>query len=183
MMSLRILLCAVTGAVMHLSLTGTARADAASYIRTLFDATIAAPGGAAGCQLFTPLAQFSAGQHWQGFGAAERTEFDAAFCTLALDALARLRDRYPDLTLAILDSREGPRDMAWVRSRATADGAEMPVDWLVGNRHGAPYLADLKVMGVSLAIMLRSLAAGAPGETPAAVVQPWRQVLDRALPE
>jgi hypothetical protein len=183
MMRLRILLCAIVGAVVHLSLTVSARADAASYIRTLFDATIATPDGTAGCQIFTPLAQFSAGQHWPGFDAAERGEFDAAFCTLALDALARLRDRYPDLSLTILDSHKGPSDMDWVRSKATADGADMPVDWLVGRRQGAPYLADLKVMGVSLAIMLRSLAAGAPGESPAAVVHPWQQVLNRALPE
>jgi ABC-type transporter MlaC component len=166
-----------------LLLPAPAQADAASYIRTLFDATIAASRPAVDCHRFSPLARFAAGVHWRSFSADERQTFDGAFCDLAHEALARLRARYPDLALRVIDSHPGPRDMAWVRSNARAGGADWPVDWLVGNPGDDAYLADLKVMGVSLAIMLRGLAAGIEDPHPAALVKSWRQVLDRALPE
>lgn len=160
-----------------------AGADAASYIRTLFDATIAAPGTEIDCQGFSPLARFAAGSRWRDYDTGERVAFDAHFCELARDTLARLKARYPDLALRVIESHAGPRDMTWVRSLATAGGADWPVDWLVGNPGERAYLADLKVMGVSLGIMLRSMAGSVEGRSPAAIIKPWRQALDRALPK
>lgn len=165
-----------------------ARADAASYIRDLFDATISAADSADACRHFTPLGRFAAGQHWRRFDADARLEFADGFCHLAADALARLRRIYPDLALSVIDTHtqpsrnDGPK-MAWVRSSVRAGSKDWPVDWQVADPSGAAYLADMKVLGVSLAIMLRGLAAGVPNDAPADILRPWRRALDLALPD
>jgi len=181
----------VSLAAAFLAGTAPAAADAASYIRTLFDATVSAPDDESvsepNCGHFSPLAKFAAGQHWRSFGETERAAFDTAFCDLAKEALTRLRQRYPDLSLAIMDTHgvpghDGKSGMAWVRSLVVAGDREWPVDWQVAAPDDAPYLADLKVMGVSLAIMLRGLAESREPSSASEVVKPWRQVLDLALP-
>jgi hypothetical protein len=162
-------------------------ADAASYIRTLFDATVTAPPAQstadADCQRYAALARFAAGRHWRQYDASDRASFGRSFCTLAHEALRRLKQLYPDLSLTLLESHPGPRDMTWVRSKTRAGGKDWPVDWLVGDPEGTPYLADIRILGVSLAIMLRGLAAGIPESEPAEIIKPWRQALDLALPE
>ncbi|WP_374374639.1 ABC transporter substrate-binding protein [Dongia sp.] len=179
----RSLAAAIAAATLLAGSVTPAWADAASYIRTFFDATIAAPEPDTDCRRFAPLARFAAGQHWRQYDATDRTSFDTGFCGLVHDALGRLKHRYPDLALNVLDSHAGPRGMAWVRSKARAGGEDWPVDWLVGDPDGSPYLADLKIMGVSLAIMLRSLAVTVPNSQPATVIKPWRHALDLALPQ
>lgn len=158
-----------------------ASADAASYIRTLFDATTRT--GSADCVTFLPVAHFAAGQHWPLFDAAERAAFDKEFCDLALDALSRLRQRYPDLSIAITGTSDGPNETLWVRSQALAGGQEWAVNWLVDESGHPPRIADLKVMGISLAIFLRSLAANAEAGAPEAVLAPWRRALNLGFPE
>jgi hypothetical protein len=165
-----------------------APADAASYIRALFDATISAPESTTACSHFMPLGRFAAGQHWRGFDAGARAEFADGFCDLAADALARLRRLYPDLAVSIIDthvqpSRNNGPKMAWVRSSVRAGGKDWPVDWQVADPTGAAYLADMKVLGVSLAIMLRGLAARVPAAAPTDILRPWRRALDLALPD
>lgn len=182
-MILRSLIILILSGATLLAAPSPAWADAASYIRTLFDATIAAPGAGADCRRFTSLAHFAAGQHWRRYDSRERQAFDAAFCDLVRDALARLKRKYPELTLRVIDARNGPNQMEWVRSEARAGGSDWPVDWLVGGPVDDRHLADLKVMGVSLAIMLRGMAANVPDSTPESVVRPWRRALDLALPE
>lgn len=178
----RLLASAICATLILAASVAPAWADAASYIRTLFDATVTAPEPEADCRRFAPLARFAAGQHWRQYDASDRAAFDAGFCSLVQDALGRLKLRYPDLALNVLDSHAGPNGMAWVRSKARAGGTDWPVDWLVGDPVESPYLADLKIMGVSLAIMLRSLAAGVPDSAPMAVIKPWRHALNLALP-
>lgn len=160
---------------------GRASADAASYIRTLFDAT--ARTGTADCATFLPVAHFAAGQHLPLFGAAERAAFDNGFCDLAQDALSRLRQRYPDLAIAVTGTSAGPEETLWVRSQAVAGGQEWGVNWLVDEAGNPPRIADLKVMGISLAIFLRSLSARAEPGNPEAVLAPWRRALNLAFPE
>ncbi|TDQ77537.1 ABC-type transporter MlaC component [Dongia mobilis] len=180
-LSLVLFLSPLSGAV-------AARADAASYIRHLFDATISAPDGAEACSYFTPLGRFAAGQHWRGFDAGARAAFAGGFCELAAVALTRLRRLYPDLALSVIDTHvqpsrnDGPR-MAWVRSSVRAGGKDWPVDWQVADPSGAAHLADMKVLGVSLAIMLRGLAARVPANAPADILRPWQRALDLALPD
>ncbi len=64
-----------------------------------------------------------------------------------------------------------------------------PVDWLVTGTPDQPRLADLRILGVSLGIFLRSVAtlqgapSGAGGRSAAAILEPWRQALERALPQ
>ncbi|MBL8709301.1 MAG: ABC transporter substrate-binding protein [Rhodospirillaceae bacterium] len=158
------------------------RIDAASYIRTLFDATIASGDLEAGCTRFTPMARIAAGRHWRGFDAAARQAFDAEFCHLTRDALTRLGQRFPTLTLRVTHTRPGPGEMVWVHSVAVTETATWPVRWLVGDPREAPHLVDLQVLGVSLAIFLRGLAANVPDSEPLAVLAPWRRVLDLAIP-
>lgn len=172
---------AALAALCLVSAAGRASADAASYIRTLFDAT--ARTGTADCATFLPVAHFAAGQHWLQFDAAERADFDRGFCILVREALSRLRQRYPDLSLTVASSHDGPNQTLWVRSQALAGGQEWPVTWLVDETGGAPQIADLKVMGISIAIFLRSLAASAETGVPDAVLAPWRRALNLVFPE
>lgn len=158
------------------------RADAASYIRTLFDATIASGDPQAGCARFMPMARIAAGRHWRAFDTAARQSFDAEFCHLTGDALTRLSQRFPNLTLRVTHTRPGPGEMVWVHSVAVTETSTWPVRWLVGDPQEAPHLVDLQVLGVSLAIFLRGLAANVPDSEPVAVLAPWRQVLDLAIP-
>lgn len=177
----RFLIGAAIAAALLSVTAGRASADAASYIRTLFDATIG--GSDPACGSFLPLAHVAAGQHRRHFDAAEGDAFDRGFCRLAVDALNRLRQRYPDLTLTLTGSLPGPMGTFWVRSRVNAGGENWPVDWLVAGDSAAPHVADLKVMGISMAIFLRSLAANVTESQAEAVLAPWRRALKLAFPD
>lgn len=170
-------------AALLLSGAASVRADAASYIRTLFDATAPAGGTPAlACSDVAPLARFAAGRHWQGLAVDIREAVKADFCTLARESLARLHGRYPDLALRIVETRPTGSGGAWVRTEVTAGGTDWPVHWHIAETGGRPYLADIKVLGVSLAIMLRGLAPDGPLSSANTLIAPWRAALNRALP-
>lgn len=169
--------------------------EAARYIRTLFDATLQgdrqgpSDGLANHCPDIEAVGRFAADQLWQLLSNAERQNFNQAFCHLAGTAVSRLRDMFPGLQLAIVESRPAPQDMVsvhgWVMTR---DGRQWPVDWLVAGPSDQPHLADLRILDVSLGIFLRSLAilewpGNAPKSlTPGQILRPWGDALDRALP-
>ena len=163
---------------------------AASYIRALFDATLPAQGGLGGnCDEVAAFGRFAAGHLWRALPESERHKFARDFCLLAGDAAARLHRKFPGLKLTVQESHDATQDMVGVHSLvAMQGGPSWPVDWLVCGRSGQPRLADLRVVGISIGIFLRSAAAlGWPQGTPdsltsAAILAPWRRALDRALP-
>ncbi len=162
-------------------------AVAASYIRTLFDATLPAQGGLRGnCGEIAAFGRFAAGHLWRALSNNERQNFAGEFCLLAGDAVSRLHGAFPGLILTVREAHDVAQDMVTVHSMVTTQGGQSwPVDWLVS---GQSRLADLRVVGISIGIFLRSTAAlewpqGPPDSlTSAAILAPWRQALDRALP-
>jgi hypothetical protein len=163
---------------------------AASYIRTLFDATLPAQGGLGdNCDEVTAFGRFAAGHLWRALPDIERLKFAGDFCQLAGDAVARLHRRFPGLSLTLLEARAAAQDMVTVNSQVKAHGVPpWTVNWLVADQSGQPLLADLRVIGISIGIFLRSTAAletpqGLQGSlTSDAILAPWRRALDRALP-
>ncbi len=104
--------------------------------------------------------------------------------------MARVHAAFPDLTLVMRESLAAPQGMAMVHSLLNRPQMEpWPVDWLVTGTPDQPRLADLRILGVSLGIFLRSVAtlqgapSGAGGRSAAAILEPWRQALERALPQ
>ncbi|WP_374381847.1 ABC transporter substrate-binding protein [Dongia sp.] len=163
------------------------QAAAAGYIRALFDANMM-PGSDTSriCSDVAGFGRFAAGHAWQSLGQEERLRFAGKFCALASEAVDRLRRRWPGLHLVIEEANEGPQGLQIVSSLVRqSDGATWPVDWTVALDEGpAPRLADLKILGVSLGIFLRTIAqlrAGAPA-TADQLIGTWRRALDRALP-
>lgn len=167
---------------------------AARYIRTLFDATLPvdrqdAGGLAEHCADVEPIGHFAAGRLWQALSDAERAKFNRAFCDLADTAVNRLRNALPGLRMVVTESRPAPQDMIFVHAVVTTpDGRQWPVDWLIRQSPDRLYVADLRILGVSLGIFLRSLAAlerqdkAVQPLTADAVLRPWALALDHALP-
>lgn len=163
---------------------------AARYIRALFSATLPARGDPIDlCPEVESLGRFAAGRLWHDLADDERHRFSRDFCALATDAVARVHAAYPGLTLSALEPVAAAQGMILVRSSLNRPQTDpWPVDWLVAGAPARPHLADLRILGVSLGIFLRSIAMirAAPVEagerTAAAILDPWRQALDRALP-
>lgn len=163
---------------------------AARYIRTLFDATLREHGSWPDrCRDIQGFGRFAAGRLWHALSEPERDHYNRDFCTLASDAVNRLRDAFPGLTLEIKGDRSAPQNMVSVQSSVARPGLEpWPVDWLVDGQPGQPELADLRILGISLGIFLRALAILEWPEkvperlTSGQILRPWRQALDRALP-
>lgn len=189
--SCRAALCvALTLALPTLSLAGENEASAsARYIRTLFDATLLSSSVRVEfCSDISAIGHFGAGRLWRQLDATERDRFEVSFCALAMATLSRLRLKFPNLTLLTGESVPAAPGLMRVRSIVAQGAATWPVDWLVGRSGAGLYLADLRVAGISLGILLRSMAisgpAGARPQAPEAalVLLPWRQMLDRMLP-
>lgn len=173
----------------------SARADiqheeAASYIRTLFETSMRPAADVAGiCPDVTAFGRFAAGRAWQGLPDGERRRFAADFCTLAIDAVSRLRAAFPGLCLEFEHVRPGAQGMVVVASRVTRPGLDpWPVDWVVAADGNRLRLADLRILGISLGIFLRGLTALQPAPdlqhpaTATRILAPWRQALDRVFP-
>lgn len=163
---------------------------AASYIRTLFDTSLR-PGAeaAAICPDVASFGRFAAGHAWHGLPDDERARFAEAFCALAIDAVARLHAAYPGLRLDLEQISPGAQGMVVVESLVTRPALEpWPVKWVVAADSSRLRLADLRVLGISLGIFLRGLAALQPAPdalhpaTAARILAPWRRALDRAFP-
>ncbi len=164
---------------------------AARYIRALFSATLPTRGAPADlCPEVEAFGRFAAGRLWHDLADDERRRFTRGFCALASDAVARVHAAFPDLTLVMRESLAAPQGMAMVHSLLNRPQMEpWPVDCLVTGTPDQPRLADLRILGVSLGIFLRSVAtlqgapSGAGGRSAAAILEPWRQALERALPQ
>jgi ABC-type transporter MlaC component len=163
---------------------------AASYIRALFDTSLQ-PGEAAAdiCPDVAKFGRFAAGRAWHGLTDSERNRFSKDFCSLAIDAVTRLRSAFPGLRLELEVVSPGPQGMAIVVSRVVRPARKpWPVKWVVATDGDHLRLADLRILDISLGIFLRSLTAlqepvdtGHPGSA-ARILGPWRQALDRAFP-
>jgi hypothetical protein len=177
------------------SATDPARAEtrpaaAASYIRTLFDTSTASGSGPGNiCPDVADFGRFSAGRAWHGLSGTERDRFTAEFCTLAAEAVRRLRDTFPGLRLELQRTADAAPGLIAIESRVIRPGHEpWPVDWLVAAEEDRFRLADLRVLGISLGIFLRSLVTMLPPPdaehppTGARILAPWRRALDRAFP-
>ena len=193
---IRTLLPIAIGLVIALAEPGAPRADApmdlaaARYIRALFSATLPAGDEPADlCPEVESFGRFAAGRLWHDLADDERHSFTRDFCALATDAVARVHAAYPGLTLSDLEPVTAAQGMTLVQSWLNRPQMESwQVDWLVAGAPAQPHLADLRILGVSLGIFLRSVAEmrSAPIEvgerTARAILDPWRQALDRALP-
>jgi hypothetical protein len=120
---------------------------------------------------------------------AERQKFDQNFCNLGSGAVQRLRKIFPGLALTVGESTPAPQDIMTVHTLVTTqDGRQWAVDWLIAGAPERPYLADLRLLGISLGIFLRSLAALEwPDKVPTSlsaddILAPWARALNRALP-
>jgi len=168
----------------------TADSAAARYIRTLFDATLSEQDAwSEHCPDIQAFGRFAAGRLWHALSQAERTRFNHDFCALAGDAVNRLRDAFPGLSLVITSDRAAPQKMVLVLSNVARPGLQpWPVDWLIAGPPEQPHLADLRILGISLGIFMRTIAALEwPGKVPetatsSQILRSWRQALDRALP-
>jgi ABC-type transporter MlaC component len=162
---------------------------AARYLRTLFDATLPLGGDLSShCADIQAIGHFAAGRLWQALSDAEQQKFNRSFCKLGAGAIQRLRKMFPGLTLTLGENTPAPQDMMTVHTLVTAqDGRQWAVDWLIAEAPDQPYLADLRVLGISLGIFLRSLAALEWSDrvpaSPSAddILRPWTRALDRAL--
>ncbi|MBK8158013.1 MAG: ABC transporter substrate-binding protein [Rhodospirillaceae bacterium] len=193
---IRTLLPILIGLVLVVAGPGAPQAEtpmdlaAARYIRALFSATLPTRGQAAGlCPEVEAFGRFAAGRLWHDLTDDERRRFARDFCALASDAVARVHATYPGLTLSGLEAVAAPQQMTVVHSWLNRPQSEpWPVDWQMAGMPDRPHLADLRILGVSLGIFLRSVAMmraapiGPSQRTAASILDPWRQALDRALP-
>lgn len=174
----------------HIRADDRAEAAAARYIRTLFDATLPERGDLSDhCRDIEAFGRFAAGRLWHAMPDPERAEFNRDFCAFATDAVNRLRSTFPGLKLEITHFHAAPQNMISVHSVVVISNSQQwPVDWLVAGSPTRPHLADMRLLGISLGILLRGLAAvewpeKAPESlTSAEILRPWRRALDRALP-
>jgi hypothetical protein len=167
-----------------------AESAAASYIRTLFDATLHDGHDLSDrCPDVEAFGRFAAGRLWHDLPDSERARFNRDFCVLASDAVNRLQAAFPGLSLTITTSQEAPQGMISVQGVVSVPGGQhWPISWLIAGPPGHPHLADLRILGISLGIFLRGLAtAEGPEKAPeshnsAEILDPWQRALDRALP-
>jgi hypothetical protein len=87
-------------------------ADAARYIRALFDATPQENGNwPHPCGEIEALGRFAAGRLWQTLSDPERARSDEDFCALAVDAVDRLRRAFPGMKLAVTSGHSAAQGM------------------------------------------------------------------------
>ncbi len=164
---------------------------AQTYIRALFDTS--ASTDFAPETLCLHVAQFgrsAAGHAWRLLAPDEQARFAIGFCDMADEAIHRLRIAYPGLQLDLRTVSPSVPGMVMVSSIARMPGqmASWQIDWQVAETGDHLRFADLKLVGLSLGIFLRSLAnsefstkaEGSPVATD--ILNAWQQALDRALP-
>jgi ABC-type transporter MlaC component len=165
--------------------------SAANYIRGLFDTSMGAK--ALPDRLCPPVAQFgrfAAGHAWRLMPPVERPRFSQGFCTLAVEAVNRLQTIYPGLRLELTGVSPAAQEMMIVSSTVGAPGSasSWPIDWQIAGTEGDLRLADIRLLGLSLGIFLRSLAnadpAGFSNDSSNAerILARWRSALDHAFP-
>ncbi|WP_374656274.1 ABC transporter substrate-binding protein [Dongia sp.] len=195
MLPVRILAALILAFGVALSAPRALRADiqhaaAATYIRTLVETSLGPDLDTASlCPQVSAFGRFAAGHAWQALPGPERSRFAQGFCALALDAVGRLRAAYPGLRLDLGEVGPGAQGMVAVDSQIARPGlAPWRVNWLVAADGNGLRLADLKILGISLGIFLRSLVTlQAQPHAPQSVtaeyfLTPWRRALDRAFP-
>lgn len=198
MMTLCRLFAILAGLTALLAAPSAPRADiqaesAANYIRLLFDTSMrSVPDPAFICGEVAQFGRFAAGHAWQLLSSTERSRFADGFCDLTVDAVARLHLAYPGLRLEFGHVLPAAQGMAVVSTTVTrlAKATAWQVDWQVApddNRPGSDHLrlADMRFLGLSLGIFLRSLAnadISRDSSSAEGIVAPWRRALDRALP-
>lgn len=190
-------LCRLFAILAGLALLGTApstsRADiqaesAANYIRLLFDTSMRSDADPAFiCPQIEQFGRFAAGHAWQLLPPDERSRFADGFCALAVDAVARLQLAYPGLELELGHVLPAAQGMVLVSTDVArpAKDAIWQVDWQVAAVNDHLRLADLRLLGLSLGIFLRSLAnADVTRDSVSAegILTHWRHALDRAFP-
>ncbi|MDY0873375.1 ABC transporter substrate-binding protein [Dongia rigui] len=187
------LLAVAAGFAALVVLPGSARAEikaelAANYIRHLFDTSMRENANAAAlCPSIAQFGRFAAGHAWRLLPPSERPRLADGFCNLAVDAVTRLHLTYPGLRLKLDRTLPAAQGMVLVSSSVTrpTDLATWPVEWQLATTGADLRLADLRILGLSLGIFLRSLAnAGTTADSASAdvILARWRQALDRALP-
>lgn len=144
------------------------------------------------CGEVAHFGRFAAGHTWQLLSPTERSRFDDGFCDLAVDAVARLQLAYPGLRLEFSHVLPAAQGMVMVVTTVTRPGeaAGWQVDWQVAtdnHRPGSDHLrlADMRLLGLSLGIFLRSLASADISRDSASaegILVHWRRALDRTLP-
>ena len=161
--------------------------SAANYIRALFDTSMrtkAIPDHL--CPHIAQFGRFAAGHAWRLMPAAERPRFSQGFCALAVEAVNRLQTTHPDLHLELGGASPAAQGMVIVSSAVKDRGmaTPWPVDWQIAEASPGLRLADIRLLGLSLGIFLRSLASSGSTALPSAegILAHWRQALDRALP-
>lgn len=161
---------------------------AANYIRHLFDTSMRQNANPAVlCPQVAQFGQFAAGHAWRLLPPGERPRLADGFCSLAVEAVTRLQRAYPGLRLELDRTLPAAQGMMVVSSLITRpfSAATWPVDWQVAAAGDDLRLADLRILGLSLGIFLRSLANAGTTADPASadvILARWRQALDRALP-
>lgn len=189
-MTLGRLFSILVGLSIFLAMPSLSRAEiqtesAATYIRTLFETSTGAVAAPALCQHIAQLGKSAAGRSWRLLPPTERPLFADGFCHLAIEAVNRLHIAYPNLQMELGDVSPAPQGMMMVSSkvRKRADSAPWRVDWQVAEAAGQLRLADMRLLGLSLGIFLRSLANAEDGPPTAdRILAQWRRALDRALP-
>ncbi len=165
-------------------------AAAASYIEALFATNMRDGAGKPEiCPEAAAFGRFSTGRAWRAFTATERAAFDRGFCDLAADAVSRLRTGFPKLGLRLQQSFPGAPGIIILGGEVTGAAADSwPVEFFVAGEGQSVRIADMKIVGVSLGIFLRSLAILMPAReagdapSPDGILEAWRRALDRALP-
>jgi ABC-type transporter MlaC component len=192
MMTLCRLLAVLAGLAIYLVRTSPSLAEipaesAANYIRQLFDTSLrtnATPTLL--CPQIEHFGRFAAGHAWRLLPPAERPRFADGFCDLAVEAVTRLRISFPGLQLELKQILPAAQDMVIASSTVTRPtrATPWPVDWQVAVSGDRLRLADIRLLGLSLGIFLRSLANAGTDDSASAdlILARWRQALDRALP-
>lgn len=183
---------AVLAAEPSLSRADIRQESAANYIRVLFDTSMRTqPAPDRLCPHVVQFGRFAAGHAWRLMTAAEQARFSQGFCTLAVEAVNRLQMAHPGLHLELAGILPAAQGMMMVSSTVEdrAWAGSWPVDWQIAEAGAGLRLADIRLLGLSLGIFLRSLANSGPAdlsqEAPGAdeILARWRQALDRALPQ
>jgi ABC-type transporter MlaC component len=139
------------------------------------------------CPQIEHFGRFAAGHAWRLLPSAERLRFADGFCSLAVEAVTRLQVSFPGLHLELQQVVPAAQEMVIASSAVTRpmSATTWPVDWQVAANGDHLRLADIRLLGLSLGIFLRSLAnAGTTADSASAdaILANWRQALDRALP-
>lgn len=181
----------IFAAIPNLSHAEIEAKSAQTYIRALFDTSIGAEFAPE--TLCPHVAQFgrsAAGRAWKLLAPDEQARFAVGFCNLTDEAIQRLRIAYSGSQLKLQTVSPSAQGMVIVSSvvQMPDQMASWQVDWQVAETGKDLRFADLKLLGLSLGIFLRSLAnseLSTKVESPPVardILSAWHQALDRALP-